>query len=277
MNHQEGSFIGAEGIELYYQSWSPDSEPKAFVAIVHGVGEHGGRYAHVVDALPPAGYALYAFDQRGHGRSPGRRVHIDSWTQYREDLRAFLRMVARQADGKPVVVYGHSMGALVVLDYLLERPAGLAGAIVSGSPIEPAGVASPQLIAVARVLSGIVPRMHVKLGLDVNGLSRDPQVVAEYVADPLVTAGATARWGTESLATVERIKARMSAIDLPILILHGGADPLNTADGARALFDAVASADKTLKLYADGLHEPHNDLQHDEVVADILAWLQTRT
>ncbi|HEY5483738.1 MAG TPA: lysophospholipase [Propionibacteriaceae bacterium] len=273
MQHGEGRFTGAGGVELYYQCWRPEGEPRAAVAIVHGVGEHSGRYTNVVGPLTEDGYAVYGYDQRGHGVSPGRRVHIDRWNDYRGDLAAFLGTVAEREGGRPIVVYGHSMGALVVLDYLLQRPPGLAGAIVSGAPLEPAGVAKPALVAMVRALSGVLPRLSVNLGLDVGALSRDPEVLQAYVADPLVTSRATVRWGAESLDTVRRVKEGMARIDVPLLVLHGEADALNMAEGARALFDAVPRADKTLRIYPGGYHEPHNDLDHDQAAADIKGWL----
>jgi alpha-beta hydrolase superfamily lysophospholipase len=278
MQHEEGRFAGAGDLELYYQRWWPEAEPRASVALVHGVGEHSGRYANVVAPLVDDGYAVYAYDQRGHGRSPGPRVHIERWAEYRDDLGAFLCLVDEQAPGRPLVLYGHSMGSLVVLDYLLEgsngdRPSGLTAAVVSGVPLEPAGVGSPLLIAVARLLSGVRPRQSLDLGLDAAALSRDPEVVAAYRADPLVTSRATVRWGTESLDTVRRIKAGLSRIDVPLLVLHGEIDRVNLVSGARALAEASSHAGAMLRIYPGVYHEPHNDLDHETMVADVREWL----
>jgi alpha-beta hydrolase superfamily lysophospholipase len=278
MKHEEGRVAGAGGLELYYQGWRPESEPRGSVALVHGVGEHSGRYASLVGPLVDDGYAVYGYDQRGHGRSPGPRVHIDRWAEYRDDLAAFLRLVGGEAAERPLVVYGHSMGSLVVLDYLLEwprseRPQGLIGAVVSGVALEPAGVGSPLLVVIARVLSGVRPRQSLKLGIDAAALSRDPEVVAAYRADPLVSSRATVRWGTESLDTVRRIKAGMSRIDVPLLVLHGEADRLNLVSGARALAAAPPAGSVTLHTCPGVYHEPHNDLDRDRVVADVREWL----
>lgn len=273
MHYSEGSFRGAGGMELHYRRWLPDSDSRAAVALVHGVCEHGGRYTNVVNSLVDGGYAVYAYDQRGHGSSPGPRVHIDRWVEYREDLDNYLAMTADQVPDRPIVAYGHSMGSLVVLDYLLHDPRVLAGAIISGAALEPAGVGSPYLVAIARVLSGIAPRFSVKLGLDVDALSRDPKVLEAYRSDPLVTSCATVRWGTESLDTLERVKEGMSRIDVPLLVLHGEDDRLNLAEGARALFEAAPHPGKRLHIYPGVRHEPHNDFGHEEVMADIEAWL----
>jgi alpha-beta hydrolase superfamily lysophospholipase len=165
------------------------------------------------------------------------------------------------------------MGSLVVLDYLLQRPVGLSGAIISGIAIEPVGVGSRATIAMARVLTHVAPRLSVNLGIDASALTRDPQALAAYAADPLVSGRATVRWGTESLDTVVRVKEGMAGIDIPLLVIHGGADRLNCPDGAKALFEAVPHSDKTLRVYPSVHHEPHNDLGHEQVAADVKEWL----
>jgi len=273
MQHVESSFIGVGGLQLYAQAWLPDTAPRAAIALVHGVGEHSGRYMNVVGPLVDDGYAVYSFDQRGHGRSPGRRVHIDRWTEYRRDLQTFLATVAAQQPGIPMVLYGHSMGSLVVLDYLLQMPGGLAGVVISGVALQPAGVGSAAMIAMARVLTHVTPTLAIDLGIEAEALTRDPQALAAYSADPLVTGKATVRWGTESLDTVKRIEAGMSGIDIPLLVVHGEADHLNLVSGARALFEAAPNADKTLRVYPGVFHEPHNDLGHEQVAADVSEWL----
>ena len=280
----EGRFAGAGGLELYRQCWRPGGEPRSaasrvVVALVHGVGEHSGRYGNLVGPLVDGGHAVCAYDQRGHGRSPGRRVHIDRWADYRDDLGAFLGLVAGGAPDRPIVLYGHSMGSLVVLDYLLEwsrAPRGrprLAGAIVSGVALQPAGVGKPYQAVMARVLSRVTPRLSVDLGIDAGSLTRDPQALEAARTDPWLTSRATVRWGAESLATVRRVSEGLAAIDLPLLVLHGGADPLNRPAGAQVLFETVSSADKTLRIYPGVLHEPHNDVGHEQVAADVTEWL----
>jgi len=273
MQHLKSSFTGVGDLELYAQAWLPDARPRAVVVLVHGVGEHSGRYMNVVGPLVEAGYAVYSFDQRGHGASAGRRVHINRWTEYRDDLGTFLGIVASKEPSLPVILYGHSMGSLVVLDYLLQKPSGLAGAIISGAALQPAGVGSPAMIAIARVLTHVTPTLAIHLGIAAEALTRDPAALAAYRADPLVTGKATVRWGTESLDTVERIKAGMADIDLPLLVVHGEADHLNLVAGARSLFEAISSADKTLRVHPGVLHEPHNDLGYEQLAVEITEWL----
>jgi len=294
--HDEGRFAGVGGLELFWQRWRPAGEPRLVVALVHGVGEHSGRYMNLVGPLVADGFAVYAFDHRGHGRSPGPRVHIDTWDDYHGDLDAFLGLVAQHEPGRKIVLYGHSMGSLVVLDYLLARGRGrereqehgpgrgpqaggpqggdeLAGVIVSGVPLEPVGIGKPYQAALAKVLSKVTPRLTLDLGIAGDSLTRDPAALEAARTDPQLTSRATVRWGAESLATVQRVSREMAAVDLPLLVLHGGDDPLNRPAGAQALFDAVSSADKTLRIYPGVRHEPHNDIGHEQVAADVKEWL----
>ncbi len=168
---------------------------------------------------------------------------------------------------------GHSMGALVVLDYLLNDPNGIRGAIISAPPLEPAGVAKPLLVLLSRVLSRVAPRFPMRLGLDVSALSRDEAVVRAYVEDPLVHGRFTPRWGAESLDTLAKVKTRAGDVSVPILFIHGEADRLNLPEGSRSFFERIAFPDKTLHLYPDMYHELHNDIGHEAVIGDLERWL----
>jgi alpha-beta hydrolase superfamily lysophospholipase len=231
-------------LKLIYQSWEPEAAPDTVLAIVHGFGEHSGRYANLVDRLVPRGHAIYALDLRGHGRSPGQRGHINTWAEYRGDVQAFLRATAGDRPDCPRFLVGHSMGALIVLDYVIHEPESLAGVVSSGTPIDPVGVAKPHLVAIARLLSRVWPTVPMDTGLEAAALSRDPEVVRAYEEDPLVHSTATVRWGTESLRSVERIKAHATEVTVPLLMIHGESDRLAAVNGARAFFEQVASTDK---------------------------------
>jgi alpha-beta hydrolase superfamily lysophospholipase len=272
MKHAEGSFTGTGGLTLYYQSWIPERSARAVLCLVHGVGEHSGRYGNVVNYFVPRSYAVYGFDQRGHGRSPAQRGHINSWAEYREDLRAFMDLVREREPDASQFQWGHSMGSLVTLDYVLHYPQGLQGVVISGTALEPA--ASPVMIALARVLSRLWPAFSMSPELEVAALSRDPEVVKAYQQDPLVHSKNTPRWGTEFLDTVEWIKGHLQEWRLPLIILHGREDRIVSPHGSQLLFDAVPIADKELHLYDQGFHEPHNDLDHEKVFADVEAWLR---
>jgi alpha-beta hydrolase superfamily lysophospholipase len=274
VERREGYFGGVGSVDLYFQSWREEEKAKAILVVIYGFGEHCGRYLNLVNHLTPLGYGVYGFDLRGHGRSPGQRGHIQSWDEYRGDVRAFLQKVSSQEPTLPVFLLGHSMGALIALDYLLHDPARLRGAIISGAPLEPVGVAKPFLVLLARVLSRVWPRFSLPLGLDPKGISRDPDVVKAYQADPLVHGKTTVRWGTEILQTIEWVKAHAADVKIPILLIHGGSDPLNSPDGTRNFFDKVTFPDKEMKIYPGSYHEVHNDLDYGQVMKDMTQWLE---
>lgn len=247
------------------------------MALVHGIGEHSGRYAYLVDRLLEQGVAIAAFDARGHGRSGGLHGHIDTWSNYRDDVHEFLRYVSAHFMRIPLFLYGHSLGALIVTDYVLFYPDGLEGLIVSGHPLRPTGAAKPYLVLIARLLSRYRPTTALRLGISDDALSRDPAVVRAYREDPLVHRKVTARWGTEALEAIDRVRARAVEIHVPLLVLHGEADMINSVEGSKELFNLASSADKQLLVYPGGYHEPHNDLDRDKVVSDVIEWIAART
>jgi alpha-beta hydrolase superfamily lysophospholipase len=274
MQHSEATFVGADGINLYYQSWKPDVEPRAAVAIVHGGWEHSGRYMNLVNCLVPAGYAFYAFDLRGHGRSPGQRAYINSWSEFREDVRALLQMIARQEPTRPLFLFGHSMGGLIVLEYVLHYPDGLAGVISSAPIVGEIGI-SPFLLLLSRIISRVYPRFSLSTGQDVTALSRDQAVVQAYRDDPLVHGVGTARLGAEFVAAREYTVAHAADLCIPLLLIYGTADRLSSPEGCRAFFDRVTFPDKTRIEYPGGYHESHNDIDYKKVMSDLEGWLNS--
>lgn len=270
-------FAGAGGLSLLKKCWPAtgvvEEPPRAVIALVHGISEHSGRYTALVDHFPPAGIALCAFDLRGHGQSQGQRGHIDHWQEYTDDVLLFLEQVNTRYPNSPIFIYGHSLGALIVTEFVLTHPEGLAGMIVSGIPLIPTGVAKTPLVLVAKSLSRVWPRFSVSLGLDGSRLSRDPEMIRAYEQDRMVHHTATARWGTETLATIASVRTRLGEINLPILILHGEADRVNSVEGSRELYAGVSSTDKELHVYPGGAHEPHNDSIRNDVVREVEEWI----
>ena len=275
MQHQEGTFSGSEGLALYYQCWQPDDLARGVLVIVHGHGEHSGRYKHVVNHLVPQGFAVYALDHRGHGRSPGQRGYVNSMADFRGDVRAFVQLAAAANPGLPLFVMGHSLGGLITLDYVLHHPEGLRGVIASAPAVGSVGV-SPILLQISRLLSRVWPTFSMETGLDVNGISRDPQEVKAYQSDPLVHGKGTARLATEVMDTAVYCQTNAHTLRLPLLMIHGTADPITAPVDSRRLFDNVAAKDKTYIAYEGGHHESHNDIHFQQVVADLLAWLVER-
>lgn len=276
MRSSEGTFQGDASLELYYQSWHPDNKPKAVLVVLHGVAEHSNRYLNLVDNLVPEGYAIYSYDQRGHGKSPGQRGYIDSWSEYRTDLKRFLELVNQREPNSSIFLYGHSQGALITLDFLIKEDNNLPGAIVSGSPLASDDAASPLLMASAKILSRVWPTFSLDSPINPAQLSCDARVVKKYQDDPTVFKILTARWGTEYLKTQNMVRENAAAIDLPILILHGGEDTLCDPKGSQYLYDQVSSADKTLKIYPSYFHEIHNEPGHITVIQEMNEWISQR-
>lgn len=276
MQHSEGTFQGDAGLELYYQSWHPKDKPKAVLVILHGVAEHSNRYLNLVDNLVPENIAIYSYDQRGHGSSPGQRGYLNSWDEYRTDFKQFLELVHQREPDLPLFAYGHSEGALIILEFLLQDTDHIAGIIVSGPPLDTTQAASPLLVVAAKFLSRVWPTFSFDSPINPALLSCDARVVQKYQDDPEVFKILTARWGTEHLNAQNRTREHTADIDLPILILHGGDDAICDPQASQDLYDQVSSADKTLKIYPSYFHEIHNEPGHITVVQDINDWITQR-
>ena len=269
---EQRTFVGHDGLELFYQRWRPEGAQKAVLPIVHGHGEHGGRYANVVDWFVPRGYSVYALDLRGHGRSQGKRGALGGFGEYRQDVGAFLDLV-REAERAPVFLMGHSLGGLIALDYVLRGSDGLAGVVASGPVLSAPGV-SPFLLWLSKLLAQLWPSIILDSGLDTSALSRDPAVVEAYVNDPLVHSKGSARMANEMMRTVDWTQAHAAELALPCLIVHGGEDRLCPPRASRTFIDNVTFADKEYIEYEGYFHELYNDLGKELVFVDVEAWLQ---
>jgi alpha-beta hydrolase superfamily lysophospholipase len=272
MQHQQGTFRTADGLELFYQVWRPKGGARAAMAGVHGVQDHSDRFLPIAQYLVPRGYALYTYDLRGHARSGGRRGHINRWDEYREDTGTFLRVVAGAESGLPLFLAGHSMGGAIALEYALRHPQGLAG-VVAISP----GLLfklSPALEKAARVLSRVWPTLAMKPGLDLTAISRDPEAVKAHQTDPLRIEVGSARLGTEYWAALDWMMAHARDLQVPLLMFHGTADRLALPEGSRQFFEQAGFADKEFKWYEGGYHVPHWDTNRDEFLADLERWLE---
>jgi acylglycerol lipase len=256
MLHEDGWFKGLLDINIYYQRWLPESRPKAVLLIAHGLTEHGGRYKNVADFCVPRGYAVYALDHRGHGRSHGERLQVDDFHDYIVDLKTFFDIVRRKHPDEKIFLLGHSLGSLISLAYVLKYQKELAGLITSGGGIKHPG--SP---------SDVPPRGKP---LPTEVLSRNPAVIASYINDPLVFHGPLPEKQTER-ELVEQLPGQVKKIKLPVLIMAGNGG----TDGPRSryLYELIGSKDKTLKLYEELLHEILNDPGSPQVLVDLEEWL----
>jgi len=262
----------AAGASLHYKSW-PATAPKSVALISHGLAEHLGRYQHVAAALNKSDYAVYALDHWGHGKSDGARGFVPAFSVFLDGLDALLaKSKADYPDAKRFLI-GHSMGGLVAANYLLERQSEFAGAVLSGPSIKPVEEPPAVLVFIGRILSRLAPKAGL-IGLDATLVSRDAKVVADYVADPLVYKGRiSARLGAEMIDAMNKAQEKASSLNLPLLLMHGGADGLTAPEGSKILHERAASRDKTLKIYDGFYHEIFNDPGKEGVIADMIAWL----
>lgn len=276
MRHVENHTGGGGGLKLYSQGWLPDGDPKAIVFIAHGLAEHGGRYAHVGAALAERGYAAYAIDHRGHGRSEGRRTLIDSIDQTVADLHAFIAVMRDHHPGVPVFLLGHSMGGAIAFAFALEHQSELSGLILSAPALVIEDV-NPVTVVVGRLLSRVAPGAGV-LQLDGSAVSRDPDVVRAYDSDPLNYRGkVSARTAAEILDVANTAAGRLPELTLPLLVFQGTADRLVSPKAARLVYDRAGSADKSIREY-DGLyHETMNEPEQAEVIATVIDWLDSHS
>lgn len=273
MKHNEGTFEGFGGLNLYYQSWHPDAPTQAVVVMVHGLGAHSGLFEFAVQHLVPQGYEVYAFDLRGHGQSPGKRGHILTWAEFREDLHAFLQQIRQQRPGCPCFLWGHSLGGTIVLDYGLRLPDDLQGLIVTAPALGRVRI-SPLKLTVGRLLSQVVPDFSLKLGIRNELGSRDPAIVSTYVQDPLRHEFGSARLATEFFSTVNWIYQHTLDLRVPLLLLHGGADQVTLPEGSRAFFQQVMYTDKEYHEYPNCYHDLYIDIDYRTVFDDLENWLK---
>jgi alpha-beta hydrolase superfamily lysophospholipase len=276
MKHEEGHRKSFDGLDLFFQSWAPEERPRGAVALVHGIGEHSGRYAHVAEAYVGAGYAFAAIDLRGHGKSSGPRLYAPSYEQIMKDIDGHLAGTRARFPDAPLFLYGHSMGGSLVLRYGLTRGnAGLTGVIAS-SPGLGSGTPQPLLkVLFGRIMNKLIPTLVISLGFPFEGLSHDPALLERTRADPLFQEGISVRLGFEILRAGEWIKGKTS-FPFPLLIMQGTGDrhvdPGMTTDFARNLQSGV-----TLRIW-DGLyHELHNEKEKDRVISFMIDWVKTHS
>ena len=253
-----------DGTKIAVRRWKVD-DPKAALLIVHGLGEHSGRYEHVAAFFNERRMDVTAFDLRGHGLSGGRRGHVDRWTDYLDDLED--RLTEVRSIGVPVVLYGHSLGGLIAASYV-ESARPQPDLFVASAPGLQDNL-SPILHVLPKVLGPLLPTLAVATGITGEQLSRDPAVGEAYFADPLVLTKATLRLAVEALAAQGRTIAGVGSITIPTLTIQGSEDSLVPAT-ASALLEPHAK-----RILYEGLrHECHNEPEQDEVLADVAMWIE---
>lgn len=268
---------GHDGIQLVGESWRPRGAATADVVVLHGFAEHRARYRTLAGELTAAGYAVHLFDLRGHGESGGDRGHVEHFADYRRDLeRVAEAVLPPPGSAAPTVLLAHSLGGLIAVHAVLERP-DLFGVLALSSPfLAPETWLPPAARTAAGTAARMLGRLEFSPGIDAAGLSRDPEVVEAYRRDPLILQRASARWLGEVLAAQDEAFARAGELRLPILVLLGSDDLVAKHERSLRFYDRLQGPDRALEVYDGFLHEVLNERGRERVVADLLAWLAAR-
>jgi alpha-beta hydrolase superfamily lysophospholipase len=241
----------------------------------HGYAEHAGRYHHVAQRFGAAGLLVYALDHRGHGRSGGKRVYLRELSEFVGDFRTLVGIAAAEHPTLPRIVLGHSMGGGIVFAYGGQYPGEYTAMVLSGPAVHAQDGLSALLITVAKVLGRFAPGTPVE-NLDADAVSRDPEVVAAYKADPLVYHGKLPAGIARALIGLgQSMPQRAAAITAPLLVVHGEKDRLIPVDGSRLLVERVASEDVHLKVYPELFHEVFNEPEKKLVLDDVTSWIES--
>lgn len=276
MTETSGWTESGDGTRLFWRRWSAGSAAQAALLFVHGLAEHSGRYLHVLDHFAARGFDCWALDYRGHGQSPGLRVHVDRFGEFDEDVAAVRHLAAAACPGLPLVLVGHSQGGLLVLRRALAEPHGLAGIIVS-SPflgIHPDSKPPAALQMVANIVSTFARRLMFSKVADPSLLSRQAGIAEAYVADPLVSSTVSARWFTEVVRAQAETMAGAAGLAVPALIMQSGDDRLADPAATRTWVDN-APAHLVEYVEWDGFyHEMFNELEHEQVFARMERWIE---
>ncbi len=270
--HDEGFFSARDGLRLFWQSNLPDA-PRAHIGIVHGYADHSERYRKTIDTWVAEGFAVHAFDYRGHGRSDGRRGYCATFGEYVDDLGLFWNRVRAAAGGKPAFLLGHSHGALMSLHFLARKPADLAGVVLSAPYLKLALKPPAVKLFASKLIAHVIPWLPVKNELTPADLTRDPAHQRATAADPLYNKVVTPRWFTESTRAQDEARTMGGQVRLPVLIVAGSADGVASTPVTRDFFATVGSADKKYVEYPGMLHECLNEVGHEQVWKDISGWI----
>ena len=270
---EASTFPALDGIQLFERWWRPEQEPKAGIVLVHGLAEHSGRYQDTARYLTENGYAVDTFDLRGHGKSNGLRLYVESFEEYLNDLDLFLDRVRARLRGRPLFLLGHSMGGVIVTFYALDQKPRVRGVVLSAPAVHLSNEVPPPLLQAAALIGRILPRLHA-VKINQNHISRDPAVVQAYDSDPLIyRKGVLMRTGSELVRAGRYVRGRMNAFTLPLLVLQGSDDRITEPEGSRRLFENAASTDSALKMYQGLYHEILNEPEREQVLQDIVDWL----
>lgn len=272
--HQASSVTSTTENDHYYRTWAAKHNAKGVVLLVHGLGEHCQRYHALGSALSEAGYTLCSMDLPCHGLSQGKRGHIDTFDVFQNAVLTLHSRIKIAHPDTPIFLLGHSMGGLIATRLLLNHQTLFSGALLSAAAIQNPQPVPQWQAAILNTLARLLPTLPV-FKLDASALSRDPKVIAAYMADPLVSKKMlSAKFLVELNDAMNMCQTEAQKIALPLLIMHGSADAVTALAGSQLIYDLASSKDKTLRIY-DGLyHEIFNEPEGESIYQEVVAWLE---
>lgn len=262
-----------EGEKMFSQKWLTDGQTKAVVVLVHGLGEHIGRYNHVAKFLNQNQISVYGFDHRGHGKSSGKRGHIGSNQFFMSDIDHMIAEAKKENPEIPIFIYGHSLGGNMVFYYALSKKPAIKGVIATSPGLGTGEPVPPAKLLAAKILKTLVPAMTMDNGLDVNNLSHNPQVIKDYQEDPLVHPMISAKLATLMFSNGDWIIENASKFNLPLLLLQGEKDHIVSLEKTKLFAEKVPASLITYKIFPGLYHEMHNEYEQDQVLSYILEWI----
>jgi acylglycerol lipase len=272
MNSTELSWKTSDGLTIYGKKWKTSMPTKAVICIMHGMGEHINRYEHVAEMFTSNGYAVIGCDQRGHGKSDGKRGHFSDFETFLNDVDALLKAASEHYPDAKKILYGHSMGGNLVANYLLRRQPKIVGAILSAPYFQLAFQPSAVKLFIGKLLKGILPALSMSSGLDSSAISRDIEEVKKYDEDPLVHDKVSAKMGIELIETGQWAIDNADKLSILTLVYHGTADRLTSHHGSELFAEKAGKLVTFISL--EGLyHETHNEPEKREVFKKIILWL----
>lgn len=275
MSYKEGYIKGFTGVKIFYRQYLAQDADKT-VIVVHGLGEHSGRYQNLIEYFQGKKTNFCLIDNRGHGRSEGKRGHVQLFGQYLDDLRIFVEEIREAHYNYDLFLLGHSMGGNIIANYLIQRDSYFSGAILSGPGFKIAAKINPLKAVAGKLLSNFVPELSLSNDLNTAHLSHDPAVVQAYENDSLVHRRVTARWFTQFIWAGEFALNNARFIKCPVLLLQGKADQLVDPNGAEIFYQNLTVADKKIHLF-DGLyHEIFNEPEKAAVFDIMENWMNQR-
>ncbi|MBA4854029.1 alpha/beta hydrolase [Emticicia sp. BO119] len=273
MTHESFFETDKKQRKIFFQQWLPEQETTGIIALVHGLGEHSGRYSHVAEFFTSQGIVVIAVDTYGHGQTTGKRGHADSMEAYMEQISRLLELAKQTVPDKPVFLYGHSMGGALVLNYLFRHTPTISGVIVTSPAVRPGFELPKPLLIIGKIARIIAPSFTQANSLDLENLSHDHEVIEKYKADPLVHNQVSGMVGISLIEWGEWLLQNARYTTVPVLLMHGTEDKLTSYEASKLLASQL-SGTITFKSYEGLFHELHNEFEKQSVLNDMMMWIQ---